>query len=694
MDTQPQDKYFETAYQELIFLRSYARWKPDAGRREYWEESVDRYVGFLERLFSDTSMKAQRDLDPAIKIDQEVWARLKKSILEMKVLPSMRALQFAGPALERNDMCAYNCSFLAIDRPESFVNIMYISLCGTGVGYSVELKHIEKLPIIKNQGEDTYVTSDEESSGSSSLSSSQSSLGSSTPSTSSFTKAQPVEKYTIEDSREGWADALRFGLEKWFNGGDCLFDYSCLRPKGAPLKTTGGRSSGPEPLKDCLDFIKATILSSRGKKLTSVQCLDIACKIGDCVVTGGVRRTAMICLYDRTDSAMKKAKKGTFYKEHPYRCSANISAVYNSIPDDLTLMEEWTKIIKSNSGEPGIFNRASIKHQIPRRRVTLLKKSKLETIGTNPCGEVLLLPDGLCNLSTVVARATDTEEDLLDKIEVATIIGTFQSCLIHLPYVSGDWRQNAKMERLLGVSITGQQDCPVVRDAGVLQRLKARALKTNEIWADFLKINRSSSITLTKPEGTCSQLVNSSSGIHLRWSKYYIRRVRIAATDPLAKFLISSGVPYHPENMQQPPNVYTWVFEFPMKSPDGARTRDEVPAVQMLDYWLLVKRNYCEHNPSATITFKPDEIIDCLVWLRKNWNYVGGLTFFPYSDHVYPLAPYEEISEETYSEMISSFPQLDFKNLPMFEKEDTTQPQGELACVADKCEENVIFVAQ
>lgn len=693
-------EFFASAYQELIFLRSYARWDDKKGRRERWPEAVERYISHFRNLFSDDDKKVERGVKRSAEVSEAVWEELRTAILKMEILPSMRALQFAGPALERNDMCAYNCSFLGIKSISSFVDILFISLCGTGVGFSVEKKFINKLPMIKNKKKMNGIDANSfGSSGKSSLSSSRQDLSGGELSASNgsspygsvvlgesnddLPEIPPI--HFIDDSREGWADALKIGLTKWFDGEDVRFDYSNLRPKGSKLKTTGGRASGPEPLKALLDFTRDVMVANRGKNLTSLQCHDIACKIGECVVTGGVRRTAMISLSDLDDVEMRDAKKGQFWQTHPHRCMANNSAVYETVPSDLVLMKEWMAMVESQAGERGIFNRGCLKYQLPSRR-RLAIGDEIDTMGTNPCGEVLLLCHGLCNLSTVVARCTDTETSLLKKVELATILGTLQSCLVKFHYVQPEWSENAIKERLLGVSITGQQDCEALRNAETLKVLKDKSRHTNKIWAKLLGINRSSAITLTKPEGTCSQLVNSSSGIHPRWSKFYIRRVRISATDPLCKFLMECKVPHSPESFQTPQNATTWVFDFPMRAPEGAITKDELSAIKMLEYWLMVKKNYCEHNPSTTINYRESEIINVLDWLKRHWMYVGGLAFLPGDDHIYSLAPYEKISEKKYLELATAFPKVDFGDFEKFEKEDCTVSEGEPACVGDKCD--------
>ncbi len=687
-------EFFETPLQKLVFLRTYARWNEKEGRRETWREACLRLIGHFRKLYSDAKMLEERDLPPKIDIEEAVWERLFRNLNEGKVLSSMRAFQFAGPALERNDMVAYNCSYLALDSIKSFVNLIYISMCGTGVGFSCEEEYTNQLPTVKKQGGDSPTNSDREdesTSGTSSLASSKHNLPppESDPLVRSpLANSRPLGfSHTVDDSREGWADALLTGLTCWFNGTDVTFDYSQVRPRGAKLKTTGGRASGPEPLAEVLNFTREIILAHQGRKLSCIACHDIACKIGECVVSGGVRRTAMISHSDLNNIEMRDAKQGQFFIKYPHRCMANNSAVYKTTPDNITLQEEWIAIMKSGSGERGIVNQKGFAHQIPSRRKRLLGPERIKRLGTNPCGEVILQPDGLCNLTTIVARTTDTEEDLLDKIEVATILGTMQSCLTHFPYVTGNWVKNAKEERLLGVSITGQQDCPAVRNPITLKKLKDKARETNIIWAQRLGINRSSAITLVKPEGTCSEVMNSSSGVHPRFSKFYIRRVRITSTDPLCQFLIASGVPHKPENFQQPPNVYTWVFEFPTKSPEGAVTKDDTTALQALDYWLMVKKTYCEHNPSATISLsEKTESIDVLHWLNKHWMDVGGLSFFPRDDHVYPLAPYEKITEKKYLQLAAEFPRIDYDKFILFEKEDNTEPQGELGCIGDKCD--------
>jgi ribonucleoside-diphosphate reductase alpha chain len=526
---------------------------------------------------------------------------------------------------------------------------MYVSMCGCGVGFSVERQFVEKLPQVKKQ------------------------------------TGKKLKTHVIEDSKEGWARALVLGLETWFGGKDIDFDFSQLRPMGARLKTMGGRSSGPDPLKAVLEFSKRKILSRQGRRLSPIDVHDIICKIGEVVVSGGVRRTALISLSDLDDEEMRAAKFGQFYITEPQRSMANNSAVYNEKPSTSDFLEEWLSLVKSGSGERGIFNRGGLSKQIPERRLKLSKKY-LGEMGTNPCGEILLRSKEFCNLSEIVARYEDTEESLIKKAKIASILGTYQATLTNFSFLSSEWKNNCEEERLLGVSITGQWDCPAVRNPLTLRKLKETAVEVNKIYAKKFGIKPSASVTCVKPSGTVSQLVDSSSGLHPRHSKYYIRRIRISATDSLFKMLKDQKVRFYPEVGQSYENATTYVLEFPVKAPDNSVFRNDLSAIEQLEYWKMVKENYTEHNPSVTISVGNDEWIDVAGWLYKNWDILGGLSFLPREDFVYQLAPYEEISEEKFNKIISEFPYIDFSNILLYEKEDETQGAKELACVSGTCE--------
>lgn len=629
-------KFFRNSLAEFIFYRTYARWIEEEGRRETWVETIDRYVDFMRENLKD-------------KMSEDEYKEVYQAILHQQAMPSMRLLQFAGPAARRNNVCAYNCSFISPKDVKDFSEILFVLMSGAGVGFSVEKSSINQLPIIKKQS------------------------------------GNKLKTFVIEDSREGWGDALTVGLETWYGGDDIEFDFSQLRPAGARLKTSGGKSSGPEPLKQLLSFTRSLILNKQNDRLTSLEVHDIICKIGECVVSGGVRRSALISLSDLADVEMRDAKKGQFYLTEPQRGLANNSALYEEKPSPTHFLEEWLALMKSGSGERGIFNRGATNKTLPDRRVKEVDGMPIPW-GTNPCGEIILRSKQFCNLSEVVARAEDTEETLLKKVRIATILGTYQSSLTDFPYLSKDWKENCDEERLLGVSITGQWDCPLARDGKMLQKLKAEAIKTNKEYAKKFGIPASVCITCVKPSGTLSQLVDCSSGMHARHAKYYIRRVRISNTDSLFKMLRDQGVPFHPEVGQDEKTATTFVLEFPVKAPKGAIFRDDVSALEQLEHWKTVKENFTEHNPSVTVSVDTAEWLKVSNWVYENWDIVGGLSFLPRFDHVYKLAPYEEINRDQYYELLKKFEHMDFSKIVTYERENETDVKREFACVAGSCE--------
>jgi ribonucleoside-diphosphate reductase alpha chain len=562
----------------------------------------------------------------------------------------MRLLQFAGKATRRTNVCAYNCSFIAPRNFQDFAEIMYISMCGTGVGWSVESENIQALPQVKKQ------------------------------------KNKKVSTLVIPDSKEGWADAFSLGLKTWFDGDDIVFDYSLIRPAGSRLKTMGGKSSGPAPLQSLLLFTRERVLSRQGRHLSNLDAHDIICKIGECVVAGGVRRSAMISLSDLDDEMIRDSKKGQFYISEGQRMLANNSAVYLSKPSTTEFLDEWVALMKSGSGERGIFNRGGLSGTLPKRRLDQFKGGIYPAWGTNPCGEIILQSKQFCNLSEVIARADDTEESLLKKIRIATIIGTYQSTLTYFPYLSKEWKKNCEKERLLGVSITGQWDCELVRNGDILEKMKRMAIETNKKYAKRFGVEQSTCITCVKPSGTVSQTVDCASGMHPRHAPYYIRRVRISATDALFKMLKDQGVPYYPEVGQTLENASTFVLEFPVKAPEGAICKDDVDAIAQLEHWKIVKQHFTEHNPSVTVSVSDDEWLKVANWVYENWDLVGGLSFLPRSNHVYQLAPYESITKEKYEEMKKRLGDLDFSKIVTYEKEDETEVKKELACVGGLCE--------
>ncbi|TAJ16043.1 ribonucleoside-triphosphate reductase [Patescibacteria group bacterium] len=639
-------KYFKNnPLGEFVYLRTYARWIESENRRETWIETVDRYVAFMKENLAD-------------KLSTEEYEEIREAILKQEVMPSMRLMQFSGEAARRCNTCAYNCTFTAPTGLEDFAEIMYLSMQGCGVGFSVESQNIEQLPQIQKQSN------------------------------------KQILNHTVLDSKEGWCDALTLGMKTWYSGGDIEFDYSKIRPSGARLKTMGGKASGPEPLRSLLSFTREKILNRQGRRLRGIDAHDIICKIGECVVSGGVRRTAMISLSDLDDTDLRDAKKGQFFITAPYRSVANNSAVYETKPSNTELMEEWVALMKSGSGERGIFNRGALGNTLPERRKTYFSEVGFlgtdgvvqGSIGTNPCGEIILQSKEFCNLSEIIARSDDTHETLLRKARLASLIGTYQSTLTKFNYISKAWTDHCEDERLLGVSVTGQWDSEVARKPETLRAMRDMAVKTNAVYAKRFGVKQSLSVTAVKPSGTVSQTFNCSSGIHPRHAQYYIRRVRISATDSLFKMLKDQGVPYYPEVGQTKENATTYVLEFPVESPKGSVFKDDFSALQQLEYWKLVKLNYTEHNPSATISVGEDEWIAVVDWIQKNWEIIGGLSFLPRFDHVYQLAPYETVNKKRYEEMAEAFPSIDYSKLVTYEHTDETEQKKELACVGGTCE--------
>ncbi len=632
-------EYFPNQLSEFVYYSTYSRWLDDQGRREAWVETVDRYISFMRENLGD-------------RLTQDEYQEVREYMLAMKAMGSMRLLWSAGAPARTSNVCVYNCSFIAPACWQDFAEIMYISMCGTGVGFSVERQTVEALPVIEQQ------------------------TGATLP------------QYVIEDSKEGWADALAYGMDAWASGSDVSFDYGHIRPRGARLKTMGGRASGPEPLKNLLEFARERMLEHQGRHLSTLDVHDLVCKIGEIVVAGGVRRSALISLSDLDDIEMREAKNGQFYLTNPQRAMANNSAVYNEKPTAIEFMEEWLNLAKSGSGERGIFNRGSLEKQLPARRWPLFAKD-LARSGTNPCGEIILKSKQFCNLSEVVVRPEDTLETLAAKVRIATILGTYQASLTDFPYLSPEWKKNCEEEALLGVSMTGQWDNAAVRDPGVQRALKEVALETNQIYAKRFGINPSTAITAVKPSGNGSQLFDCASGMHPRHSKYYLRRVRIEGHNPLKRLLEDAGVPCVPEVGQTKDTATTWVLEFPVKAPEDAAVKGDHTALDQLEYWKMVKEEYCEHNPSVTVTIAADEWFAVGEWVYAHWDIVGGLSFLPKSEHVYQLAPYEEISKERYLELASVFPAIDFAQLVRYETEDATTGAKELACVSGTCEIDV-----
>ncbi len=625
------DKYFPTQLQKFQFYDKYSRFNYELGRRETWIETVNRAVDFLKEL-SD------------YRLPPETYDRIRKGILEMKVMPSMRLLAMAGPAARRNNIAIYNCSYMPVDSIDSFVEALIISMSGCGVGYSVESRYVEQFPRIRRQ------------------------------------KGNPPKNFVIPDSSEGWAEAVRVGLEAWFTGEDVVFDYSQVRPAGAPLRVKGGRASGPEPLRKMLDFSRARILSRQGSFLRPLDAHDIMCAVGDAAVSGGVRRTAMISLFDYDDKEMRHCKDGDFWRNNSQRWNANNSAVW---PERELQQAEITRfvldMVESGRGEPGIFNRRAAVESRPARR-------KPAVFGTNPCGEIILRPYQFCNLTSIVARADDTLETLLEKAELATIIGTIQSMATYFPGLRSQWRENCKEERLLGVDLNGQMDSLVAQDPNTQERLQEIVIETNRVIAAQLDINQSVATTCVKPSGNSSQLLNSSSGLHARWAPYYVRNVRVGAHTPVMKVLHDAGIPMDPENGQTRENANTWVVHFPVKAPDRSVTRNQRSAIEQCEFWLQNKTHYTEHNPSVTITYKSEEVIDLIKWIWEHQDKIGGMAFLPAFDAQYDQMPYMEINKETYEQLSKDFPEIDFSKIYRYEEEDLTTAAQEFACMAGGCD--------
>jgi len=762
-------KYFPNDLAEFVYYRSYSRWNEKAGRRETWNESVDRLIEYYRKR-TDNKL-------------ENLYDELREAILTMDVMPSMRGMAMAGPQLDKDAVSLYNCAALNIDSINSLAEIMYLSMCGAGTGVSIEsYSCTDKLPRVRPQKKD-----------------------------------QVVETHVIEDTTEAWCDALRIGLEHWFGGTDIKFDYSKIRPAGTRLKTKGGFSSGEGPLRNLLDFTRELILRNQGKKLEPIDINDLCCMISYVVFSGGVRRCATIILSDIFDEAMRHAKDGQFWISSPYRAMANISAVYDDKPPVLDFMDEWMALARSGSGERGIFNRQAANKCKPKRRksykgwlvnpcftgnmhiltrdgyktfeelvdqeVVLINSSGEESVGNiwcsgekevirldfenegvspiectpdhifltvdkeevcaknlkgyrilsfageapevksissvgikkvydfsepkshwgvveglvvHNCGEVLLRNKEMCNLTEVVARPEDTKESLLRKARLAAILGTIQASIINFTYLSPEWIQNAEEERLLGCSITGQMDTPLlnvlITDPNnkeallLLEEMKDTINATNKEVAEILGINPSAASTAVKPSGTVSQLVNSSSGIHVRYSKFYIRRVRISSRDPLFLLARDCGIKYHPEVGETLETANTMVLEFPVKSPEGCLTRHDVSAMQQLEYWLRVKQSYAEHSVSCTIYVENNEWLSVGNWVYNHFDDITGLSFLPKDNNIYPLAPYQEITEEEYEKAMEDYTPIDYYKLFRYEKEDNTGIVKEVACAAGSCE--------
>jgi len=638
------NNYLPTDYQNFIALSRYARWKEDEQRRETWSETVSRYFDYITK-----HLVTKHDYQ----LPDSLRGELEQAVLNQDIMPSMRALMTAGPALDRCHVGGYNCSYVPVDNPRAFDETMYILMCGTGVGFSVERHHVEKLPIVN---EDMHST-------------------------------DTVIK--VGDSRPGWAKSLRELISLLYAGQVPQWDTSEVRPAGTRLKTFGGRASGPAPLEELFEFIVDIFKTAAGRRLYPMECHDIMCKIGEVVVVGGVRRSALISLSNLNDDQMRHAKAGQWWENEGQRALANNSVAYKEKPQMGTFMREWLSLYESKSGERGIFNRQSAKKQAAKNG----RRDIEHDFGCNPCSEIILRPYQFCNLSEVVVRSTDTQQTLTDKVRLATILGTFQATLTDFKYLRSIWKKNTEEERLLGVSLTGIMDNALMAGksahlgtniGATLEALKNVAVDTNCLLSAELGISQSAAITCVKPSGTVSQLVDSASGIHARHNPYYVRTVRGDNKDPITQFLISEGIPAEPDVMK--PDSTT-VFSFPMKSPAGAVTRTAMSAIEQLELWLMYQRHWCEHKPSVTISVKEDEWMEVGSWVYEHFDEVSGISFLPFSEHTYKQAPYQDIDAEQYKELKAQMPtKVNWELLREFEKEDTTSGGRELACTAGVCE--------
>ncbi len=656
---------FRNPASEFVYVRTYSRWVEEQKKRESWPETAKRYFDFIKKYLGD-------------KIPPKVLRKIEENVLSFSVMPSMRFLWAAGGPAEQDNVTIYNCSFGTISHVDAFAEALYILMCGCGYGFSVENKYVSQLPDVPNQ-------------------------------------ILPTGQFhEVEDSKAGWADSLKILISGLYAGNCIEMRYNKIRPAGARLKTMGGRASGPGPLAQLHSFIKDVFYNARGRKLTEEECHDILCEEAQIVVVGGVRRSSEISISDLFSKTMQKAKTGNFPVR---RYMANNSAAYYSKPDIVTFMNEWAALISSRSGERGIFNLESARLMAPKRRNAELIQ------GTNPCGEIQLRAEEFCNLSEVVARAEDDIDTMLEKIETATWMGIIQACFTNFPYLNPNWAKNCQEERLLGVSITGQMDAPQLFTKESLKAYKSRAVKVAKKASEIMGIPMPAAITCVKPSGTVSQLVDSASGLHPRFSKYYIRRYRIAGTDPLFRMIRDQGLPVSPENGQRkqdyvkaikaydaaenkvegikqaksacpifdldgwtPDKVNTWVVSFPVAAPKNSVTVEDVNAIEQLEHYKKIQKNWCEHNASITVYVKDEEWLSVGDWVYKNWEIVNGVSFLPLDDSVYEQAPYEKISKEEYDKMSKTFPKIDYSQLGKYETEDNTEGAKSLACLSGNCE--------
>ena len=626
-----------TQYQQFIHLSRYSRWLPGEGRREFWNETIGRYFDFFKDHLKDM---CNYDLDDKTRNE------LEEAILDTRVMPSMRCLMTAGPALKKENIAGYNCSYVAVDRVAAFDEILYVLMNGTGVGFSVERQFTSKLPVV---AEEFYL---------------------------SDTVIQ------VADSKLGWAKAFKELVGMLYIGQIPKWDLSKVRPAGAPLKTFGGRASGPDPLESLFNFTVTTFKNANGRRLTSLECHDIVCKIAEIVVVGGVRRSALISLSNLSDDRMRHAKSGQWWEQNSQRALANNSACYSEKPDIGIFMDEWKSLYDSKSGERGIFNRESANKMASKNGRRIVEGYEF---GTNPCSEIILRDREFCNLSEAVIRVTDSKETLKEKVRIATILGTFQSTLTNFKYVSNMWKKNCSEERLLGVSLTGIMDNPLTngKEKGLenlLDELREVAVETNKKWSKKLGINRATAITCVKPSGTVSQLVDAASGIHARHNPYYIRTVRGDKKDPLTKMMKDAGFPIEDDVMN--PN-HTSVFSFPMKVNKDSVFRTDMTAIEQLELWLVYQKHWCEHKPSVTISVKEHEWLEVGAWVYDNFDYMSGVSFLPFSEHSYKQAPYQDCDEKMYKELLNKMPKIvDWSKLGDYEKTDMTIGSQELACTA------------
>ena len=637
------NNYLPTSYQEFIHLSRYSRWLPEKSRRETWDETVARYFDFFTEHLKETV-----DFD----LTKSLRDELEQAVLGLRIMPSMRCMMTAGEALKRENIAGYNCSYVAVDRPQAFDEILYILMNGTGVGFSVERQYVNELPSIADEFHSTDTT------------------------------------ITVADSKMGWAKAFKELVGMLYIGQIPRWNLSKIRPSGAPLKTFGGRASGPEPLESLFNFAVTIFQNAAGRKLTSLEAHDIVCKIAEVVVVGGVRRSALISLSNLSDDRMRHAKSGQWWNENGQRALANNSACYSEKPDIGIFMDEWKALYDSKSGERGIFNRESAVWMASKNG---RRNTEDYEFGTNPCSEIILRSKEFCNLSEVVVRTSDTRESLLEKVRLATILGTFQSTLVNFKYVSKSWQKNCEEERLLGVSLTGIMDCNLTNGKGphgslpaILTDLRNVAVSTNKEFAEKLGINQSVAVTCVKPSGTVSQLTDSASGIHARHNPFYIRTVRGDKKDPLTRMMVDIGFPVEDDVMNP---SHTSVFSFPHKVDQGAVFRTDMTAIEQLELWKTYQECWCEHKPSVTISVKENEWLVVGAWVYENFNYMSGVSFLPFSEHTYKQAPYQDCSEQEYKMLLDKMPEtVEWNKLSEYEQTDMTIGAQELACAAGFCE--------